>query len=703
MKRFSSYKKRKFMYITLSLIFISFIGIGYSTLSQELTAQSIITYEPPPYIGFREAHDNGGTKKSTNTISEDRKTITFNCNFGSDTSQDSCIVKATIINTTDPDKILTENPIITYDNTYINTLTLKWNNHPTYEYHTVYQDNYIAKGTSQEVILTVKTKFFDEKTTLPNNLTIPITVTLNFEDSQTSNMPTKENLAILKATSDKDESAFRSTTYKEKIKNIYFEKGINIPTTATESWDISKNSNGTVMAYVVPNKTDSAYYDLYIQSNTQLYANENMSYYFYDMHYVESINNLKLMDTSMTTNMYKMFGEVASKSTSLILDVSSFDTSEVTNMNGMFRSILQGGYSLIENTTLTLDLSNFDTSNVTDTSFMFWYASYGIANVTIDVSNFDMSNVTIMEAMFGSTGSKSVSLNIKLGSFYPKKPCNMSRLFSNTGYNSTNFTLDVSNFNTSNVTNMSSMFAFAGYSNPNFTLDVSDFDTSKVTNMKEMFKNTGYTSTNFTLDLSNFDTRNVTNMQSMFWGAGYTNPNFNLDISNFDTNNVTDMKRMFQATGYNSSNFTLDLSNFDTSNVTDMQYMFFETAYNSQSFTLDVSKFNTSNVTNMQAMFYNTGYNTPSFTLDVSGFDTSKVKYKESMFKNTGYKSTKLNISITIRNSNCSSYRYMFEGAATQPGSQITVNYTSETSTLVDRMIATKSANSNVVKGSQVT
>ena len=41
-------------------------------------------------------------------------------------------------------------------------------------------------------------------------------------------------------------------------------------------------------------------------------------------------------------------------------------------------------------------------------------------------------------------------------------------------------------------------------------------------------------------------------------------------------------------------------------------------------------------------------------------------------------------------------------GAATSTGAQITVNYTKDTSSLVDSMIETKSSNSNVVKGSLV-
>ena len=145
---------------------------------------------------------------------------------------------------------------------------------------------------------------------------------------------------------------------------------------------------------------------------------------------------------------------------------------------------------------------------------------------------------------------------------------------------------------------------------------------------------------------------------------------------------------MFSYTGHNSTNFTLDVSNFDTSKVTDMSHMFFYTGFPSANFTLDVSNFDTSNVTNMAGMFQLTGYTNPNFTLDVSNFDTSNVTDMARMFEKTGYNSTKLNISITIKNPDVDvTHTFIFDHAATKEGSQIKVNYTSKTSSLVDELI----------------
>ena len=69
------------------------------------------------------------------------------------------------------------------------------------------------------------------------------------------------------------------------------------------------------------------------------------------------------------------------------LDLSAWDTSNVTNMNYMFNGC--------SNLT-SLDLSSFNTSNVTNMSYMF----YGCSELTsLDLSNFDMSNVTNMGRM----------------------------------------------------------------------------------------------------------------------------------------------------------------------------------------------------------------------------------------------------------------------------------------------------------------
>ncbi len=181
--------------------------------------------------------------------------------------------------------------------------------------------------------------------------------------------------------------------------------------------------------------------------------------------------------------------------------------------------------------------------------------------------------------------------------------------------------------------------------------------------------------------MENWDTSLVTDMSNMF--ENLWNDSLNLD--NFDTSKVTDMNSMF----YNMSNLTsIDLSNFDTSNVTDMSAMF----SGMRSLTsLDLSNFDTTNVTGMGSMFY--GMNSLT-SLNLSSFNTQNVTDMDYMF----YNARKVTTTLTIRNKDVS-YNNIFDYAATEEGSQITLNYTADTESVVDAMIASKPEDSNVVKG----
>ena len=110
---------------------------------------------------------------------------------------------------------------------------------------------------------------------------------------------------------------------------------------------------------------------------------------------------------------------------------------------------------------------------------------------------------------------------------------------------------------------------------------------------------------------------------------------------------------------------------------------------------LDLSSFNTSKVTNMYCMFSDCSSLT---SLDLSSFDTSNVTNMDHMF----WYCSKLTTTINIMNPNVTSYSSMFTRAATSSNAKITVNYTADTSTLVDQMIATQSPSSKVVKGTQI-
>ena len=337
-------------------------------------------------------------------------------------------------------------------------------------------------------------------------------------------------------------------TATNKIK--YFKKSTVAPAASMDAVNIEdEKSDYEIKLWLNP--TDKTAY--YYAEPEKVYLNTDSSKMFFSEPSEQKIRNiLKLdlssFDTSKVTNMGYMFYNISNPAT---LNLSHFDTSQVRSMRSMFSAMFN---------LTTLNLSHFDTSKVTDMAGMF----YSVSTLrTLNLSNFDTSQVTDMNHMF----------------------YNMSNLT----------TLNLSSFDTSKVTNMGYMFA--GVSNIT-TLNLTSFDTSKVTNMGYMFS-AMFSLT--TLNLSNFDTSQVTNMGSMF---AYMRNLTTLNLSNFDTSKVTDMSRMFSGI---SNLTTIDLSNFNTSNVTDISYMFslddgdvdkLERIYVN-------NDFNTTKLTNFSEMFEN--------------------------------------------------------------------------------------------------
>ncbi|MCM1552115.1 MAG: BspA family leucine-rich repeat surface protein [Butyrivibrio sp.] len=226
------------------------------------------------------------------------------------------------------------------------------------------------------------------------------------------------------------------------------------------------------------------------------------------------------------------------------LDLSSFETRNVTDMEGMFNGC--GSLKI-------LDLSGFDTCNVTNMSGMFTGCS-GLKS--LDLSSFDTRNVTAMSSMFWKCSGLT---SLDLSSFGTGSVSEMYNMF--TGCSSLT-SLDLSSFDTHNVTKMNHMFDTCSSLT---SLDLSSFDTSSVTTMEYMFNDCKCLTS---LDLSSFDTSNVTSMGYMFYDC------YNLasiDLSSFDTRNLMYRDRMFS---FCRSLKSLDLSSFDAGKVKNDIQMF---------------------------------------------------------------------------------------------------------------------------------
>ena len=231
---------------------------------------------------------------------------------------------------------------------------------------------------------------------------------------------------------------------------------------------------------------------------------------------IKSVVFDKSFKTYAPTSLYGFFRGLTKLET--IKDLKYLNTEQVTNMSYMFSDC---------SALTSLDLSNFNTAKVRDMSYMFYRCS---ALSSLDLSNFNTAIVTNMSYMFSDCSTLS---SLDLSNFNTAIVTNMSYMFNGCSALSS---LDLSNFNTAIVTNMSYMFNGCSALS---SLDLSNFNTAIVTNMSYMFFNCANLSS---LDLSNFNTAIVSDMSLMFGSCSTLS---SLDLSNFYTKEVRDMSYMF--------------------------------------------------------------------------------------------------------------------------------------------------------------
>ncbi len=363
---------------------------------------------------------------------------------------------------------------------------------------------------------------------------------------------------------------FWKDTYRPYIRTITFGNDLsNLPSSCTEEnlcFDVSETgSKKKVYAYLIDSglKMNNQFilYNLYIVSEAPIFAPSDCSLLFAGFNNLVSINYNDNFNTSKVTNMSYMYLPIYSDNGNWSSAVTL--TSSIKNVKPSFlvktkeseiETMSSGGSStrfssILEN----LNLSSFNTTNVTNMSNMFYSCS---SLTSLDLSNFNTSKVTNMNNLFAGCSSL---ITLNLSSFNTSNVTNMNNLFAGC---SSLITLNLSSFNTSNVTNMNNLF---GICSSLIILNLSSFNTSKVTDMSDMFSDC---SSLTSLDLSSFNTSKVTDMRFMFINCSSL---ISLDLSGFNTSNVIKMDHMF----YECSSLTnLNLSSFNTSSVTNIQSMF---------------------------------------------------------------------------------------------------------------------------------
>ncbi len=264
---------------------------------------------------------------------------------------------------------------------------------------------------------------------------------------------TYNNLGIVKAWLDTDPNDnTKYIMYVESAGTTYFNTGSSLfseyVSVTTIDFNNIDTSLVTDMSYMFNNCFSLTTLDV---SNFDTSKVTNMEYMFAgDKERAMSLSTiigLTSFKTYNVTNMARMFYMDCALTS---LDLSSFDTYNVQSMAGMF----SGDYYNTEipmNLTNIYGLENFDTSSVTDMNGMFAH-NFGLT--TLDLSNFDTSNVTNMKWMFDHCTDNLISLD--LSSFDTSKVTNMSFMFRKCSKLKTIYVSDL--WNTDNVTDSSVMF-----------------------------------------------------------------------------------------------------------------------------------------------------------------------------------------------------------------------------------------------------
>ena len=322
-----------------------------------------------------------------------------------------------------------------------------------------------------------------------------------------------------------------TTIERDKVESIEFINSNVVPEEVIGSFDVSETQNGSVMLWYEQGSSADLY-KITIGQNGGVKAPIHADFLFAILQNLSNvIGELKTNDTKTMSSMFESTG-YNYNIINFNLDLSSWDTSNVTDMSGMFTDT----GSTAENWNIG-DISSWDTSNVIDMSNMFTSAGYNATGLNLDLSGWNTSKVTDMSGMFSSFGSSLTTFNLgNIGSWDTSKVTNMSWMFSETGKNANDFNLNLSLWNTTNVTDMSGMFYQTGSNATIWSIgNLNNWNTSKVTNMSNMFANAGYSSSSFNLNLTNWNTSKVTLIYSMFESAGYNSTTWSIgNISNWD-------------------------------------------------------------------------------------------------------------------------------------------------------------------------
>ena len=335
----------------------------------------------------------------------------------------------------------------------------------------------------------------------------------------------------------------------------------------------------------------SAIKNIVFDKSFNTYAPTSLKCFFMDLTELETIKDLKYLNTEKVTKMQSMFDGCQNLSS---LDLSSFNTAKVTNMLCMFYNC--------QNLS-SLDLSSFNTAKVENMSVMFkgcsalttiyagdkfvttkvLYGSemfYNCTSLKGTTLEYDASKTDRTYANCGTNGyftpacgyaefdNATGTLTFGYKGVKPEEAYDLNVETNSPGWYALCENIEKVVFDAS-FANAKPTSCYAWFQDCQNLTDIEGieyFNTEKVTNMNSMFSNSlAITS----LDLSNFNTAKVENMASMFKGCSalttiYASKNFVTDqVTNGDDmfSGCTNLKGVIE---YDANKVNKDYANYAT-------------------------------------------------------------------------------------------------------------------------------------------
>ena len=255
---------------------------------------------------------------------------------------------------------------------------------------------------------------------------------------------------------------------------------------------------------------------------------------------LQTVGNLVVKKSAK--NLSSMFTNCGSLK---YLDVTNWDTSNVTSMGGLFN-----------NCSSLTDLIGIENWN-TDSLINLGGAFTGLALEELNLSNWNISKITSFDSLF--SGCKVKTLNLSWGD-KTKNKTSFSRMFENA---TTQTIIGIEDWDMSSATNLHAMFLRAKVAGE---LNLSKWDVSSVNNLNLFMYETNLTKINVT----GWQLGNCHNVAQVF------NYNRNcteiLGLEGWNINHITNLSNMLS---HNSAlTCELNLSSWDMSNKTNISNMF---------------------------------------------------------------------------------------------------------------------------------